>query len=109
MLTLWPLVASLLLPASGDVEARDLGRIAGPCLAPVAPDLALPRDVLLAYRAELSAEHEAYFVEVSRYLDCLDRARSAALDEARQVAAAWSAFVMQQDETGKKQPTPTGR
>ena len=63
------------------------------CLAPEVPITALPEAVLAEYRAEIAAEFEAYFAELSDYIACLDAERSRALSEARVATEAYSAFL----------------
>lgn len=54
---------------------------------------ALPASVLSEYRAEISAEFEGYFREVSHYIACIDAERARALGEARTATSAYSAFL----------------
>ena len=54
---------------------------------------ALPASVLAEYRAEIAAEFEGYFREVSHYIACLDTERARALEEARIATASYSAFL----------------
>ena len=63
------------------------------CLPPDLPMTALPASVLAEYRAEISAEFEGYFREVSHYIACLDAERARALDEARTATSAYSALL----------------
>ena len=63
------------------------------CLAPEVPTTALPEAVLSEYRAEIAAEFEAYFVDLSNHIACLDAERSRALSEAHAATEAYSAFL----------------
>lgn len=63
------------------------------CLPPEAPMTSLPDAVLAEYRAEISAEFEAYFSAVSDYIACLDGERTRILDEARTATEAYSAVL----------------
>jgi hypothetical protein len=63
------------------------------CLAPEVPITDLPEAVLAEYRAEIAAEFEAYFAELSTHIACLDNERSRALSEARAAAEAYSTFL----------------
>lgn len=63
------------------------------CLPPEAPMTALPDTVLTEYRAEISAEFEAYFSAVSDYITCLDGERARILDEARTATEAYSTLL----------------
>ena len=63
------------------------------CLAPEVPITALPVAVLAEYRAEIAAEFEAYFSDLSNHIACLDTERSRALSEARVATEAYSAFL----------------
>lgn len=63
------------------------------CLAPKVPITALPEAVLSEYRAEIAAEFEAYFSDLSDHIACLDTERSRALSEARVATEAYSAFL----------------
>jgi hypothetical protein len=63
------------------------------CLAPEVPITALPEAVLSEYRAEIAAEFEAYFSDLSDHIACLDTERSRALSEARVATEAYSAFL----------------
>ena len=63
------------------------------CLAPEVPITDLPEAVLAEYRAEIVAEFEAYFAELSHHIACLDAERSRALSEARVAAEAYSTFL----------------
>lgn len=63
------------------------------CLAPEMPTTDLPEAVLAEYRAEISAEFEAYFAALSDHIACLDTERSRALSEARVATEAYSAFL----------------
>ena len=63
------------------------------CLPPELPVTALPEAVLAEYRAEISAEFEAYFAEVSDYIACLDAERGRAMTEARDAVNTYSAFL----------------
>ena len=63
------------------------------CLAPEVPITALPEAVLSEYRAEIAAEFEAYFSDLSNHIACLDTERSRALSEARVATEAYSAFL----------------
>ena len=59
------------------------------CLAPEVPITALPEAVLSEYRAEIAAEFEAYFSDLSNHIACLDSERSRALSEARVATEAY--------------------
>ena len=63
------------------------------CLAPEVPITDLPEAVLAEYRAEIVAEFEAYFADLSDHIACLDTERSRALSEARVATAAYSVFL----------------
>jgi len=63
------------------------------CLAPEVPITALPKAVLSEYRAEIAAEFEAYFSDLSNHIACLDTERNRALSEARVATEAYSAFL----------------
>lgn len=63
------------------------------CLAPEVPITALPEAVLAEYRAEIAAEFEAYFTDLSDHIACLDSERSRAFSEARVATEAYSAFL----------------
>ena len=63
------------------------------CLAPEVPITALPEAVLSEYRAEIAAEFEAYFTDLSDHIACLDTERSRALSEARVATEAYSTFL----------------
>ena len=63
------------------------------CLAPGVPITDLPEAVLAEYRAEIAAEFEAYFADLSDHIACLDTERSRALSEARLATEAYSAFL----------------
>ena len=63
------------------------------CLAPEVPITALPEAVLSEYRAEIAAEFEAYFTDLSDHIACLDSERSRALSEARVATEAYSTFL----------------
>jgi methionine-rich copper-binding protein CopC len=63
------------------------------CLAPEVPITDLPEAVLAEYRAEIAAEFEAYFADLSDHIACLDTERSRALSEARVATEAYSAFL----------------
>lgn len=63
------------------------------CLAPAAPAIDLPAEVLADYRAEISGEFEAYFAAITSYVACLDNERVRAMVEAQAAAAAYSHFL----------------
>ena len=63
------------------------------CIAPEVPITALPEAILSEYRAEIAAEFEAYFADVSDHIACLDTERSRALSEARVATEAYSTFL----------------
>ena len=63
------------------------------CRAPEVPITNLPEAVLSEYRAEIAAEFEAYFTELSHHIACLDAERSRALSEARVATEAYSTFL----------------
>lgn len=63
------------------------------CLAPALPVTALPDPVLAKYRAEISAEFEAYFSAVSDYIACHDDERARVLAEANVATTAYAAFL----------------
>lgn len=63
------------------------------CLPPEAPMITLPNEVLAKYRAEISAEFEAYFGAVTSYIACLDDERAGILDEARAATEAYSRLI----------------
>ncbi|HCZ01529.1 MAG TPA: hypothetical protein DHV56_16260 [Rhodobacter sp.] len=53
----------------------------------------LPEAVLSEYRAEITAEFEAYFAAVSSHIACLDTERNRALSEAYKATEAYSTFL----------------
>jgi hypothetical protein len=63
------------------------------CLATEVPITALPEAVLSEYRAEIAAEFEAYFTDLSDHIACLDSERSRAMSEARVATEAYSTFL----------------
>jgi hypothetical protein len=63
------------------------------CLAPAVPITALPDAVLAEYRAEISAEFEAYFAAVSTYFACHDEERARVLAEANAATASYATFL----------------
>ena len=63
------------------------------CLAPEVPITDLPEAVLSEYRAEIAAEFEAYFADLSNHIACLAAERSRALSEARGATEAYSTFL----------------
>ena len=63
------------------------------CLAPEVPITDLPEAVLAEYRAEIAAEFEAYFADLSDHIACLDTERSRALSEARAATETYSVFL----------------
>ena len=63
------------------------------CLAPEVPITDLPEAVLSEYRAEIAAEFEAYFADLSNHIACLDAERSRALSEAHVATETYSAFL----------------
>ncbi|RID90291.1 hypothetical protein D2N39_19060 [Gemmobacter lutimaris] len=63
------------------------------CPAPEVPITALPEAVLSEYRAEIAAEFEAYFADLSDHIACLDTERSRALSEAHVATEAYSTFL----------------
>ncbi|WP_022705364.1 hypothetical protein [Pseudorhodobacter ferrugineus] len=63
------------------------------CLAPAVPITALPEAVLAEYRAEISAEFEAYFSTVSDYIACHDEERARVLAEANAATASYASFL----------------
>lgn len=63
------------------------------CLAPEVPITDLPEAVLSKYRAEIAAEFEAYFTDLSDHIACLDSERSRAMSEARVASEAYSTFL----------------
>jgi hypothetical protein len=88
---------TLLLPAICVVVAVSSTAFAQPkeirCLAPEVPITTLPDAVLAEYRAEIAAEFEAYFADLSNHIACLDTERGRALSEARVATEAYSAFL----------------
>jgi hypothetical protein len=86
-----------LLPAFSVVVVLSSTAFAQPevirCLAPEVPITALPEAVFSEYRAEIAAEFEAYFADLSDHIACLDSERSRALSEARVATEAYSAFL----------------
>jgi hypothetical protein len=86
-----------LLPGLCVVASMSSTAIAQPevirCLAPEVPITALPEAVLSEYRAEIAAEFEAYFADLSDHIACLDTERSRALSEARAATEVYSAFL----------------
>jgi hypothetical protein len=63
------------------------------CLAPAVPMTALPDAVLAEYRAEISADFEAYFSAVSDYIACHDEQRVRVLAEANAATASYATFL----------------
>ena len=63
------------------------------CLAPEVPITDLPEAVLAEYRTEIAAEFEAYFVDLSAHISCLDTERNRALSEAQMATEAYSIFL----------------
>ncbi|MDR7127231.1 hypothetical protein [Pseudotabrizicola sp. 4114] len=63
------------------------------CPSPEVPVTELPAAVLTEYRAEIAAEFEAYFADLSEHIACLDAERSRALSEAHSATKAYSAFL----------------
>jgi hypothetical protein len=63
------------------------------CLPPEVPITDLPEAVLSEYRAEIAAEFEAYFADLSDHITCLDTERSRALSEGRVATEAYSTFL----------------
>ena len=63
------------------------------CLAPEVPITDLPEAVLLEYRAEITAEFEVYFADLSAHIACLDAERDRALSEAQMATDAYSTFL----------------
>jgi len=63
------------------------------CLPPDVPTADLPEAVLAEYRAEIAAEFEVYFSDLSNHIACLDSERSRALSEARVATEAYSTFL----------------
>ena len=53
----------------------------------------MPDAVLAEYRAEISAEFDAYFSAVSDYIACHDEERARVLAEASVATAAYAAFL----------------
>ena len=53
----------------------------------------MPATVLLEYRAEIAAEFEAYFADLSAHIACLDAERNRALSEAHMATEAYSTFL----------------
>ena len=88
---------TLLLPAICMAVSVSSAALAQPevirCLAPEVPIIDLPEAVLYEYRAEIAAEFEAYFADLSNHIACLDAERSRALSEASLAAEAYSAFL----------------
>jgi hypothetical protein len=86
-----------LLPAIYMAVSMSSAALAQPevirCPAPEVPITDLPEAVLAEYRAEIAAEFEAYFTDLSNHITCLDSERSRALSEARAAAEAYSAFL----------------
>jgi hypothetical protein len=80
----------VLLQAPGVLAAQEF-RV--PCLPPIPPDTALPEELLLQYRSELTVEFEQYFRAASLYIACLDAEREAAFEEARAVTKAYTEFL----------------
>jgi len=88
---------ALLLPAICVVVSVSSTAFAQPevirCLAPEVPITDLPEAVLAEYRAEIAAEFEVYFADLSDHIACLDTERSRALSEARVATEAYSTFL----------------
>ncbi len=83
-------LCSLAFAAPDEAEAEGLGLT---CLPPIPPNAALPVEVQQAYRAELVGEFEAYFRDISSYINCLDAERSAVFEEARRATQAYSELL----------------
>ena len=60
--------------------------IAGGCLPPIPPFLPTNTDDVRAYADLLRRDAEAYFVDVERYLRCLDQERREIFEQAREVS-----------------------
>jgi hypothetical protein len=63
------------------------------CLAPLSPDQGLTSDVMREYRAELRAEFESYFSDVTSYVACIDAERERVLTEAHEASTALSKLL----------------
>lgn len=63
------------------------------CLPPEVPVTDLPEAVLSEYRAEITAEFEAYFAAVSMHIACLDTERNRAMSEAHMATESYSTFL----------------
>ncbi len=63
------------------------------CLPPEVPVTSLPAAVLVEYRAEISAEFEAYFTAIRDHFACLDAERTRALVEASVAAGAYATIL----------------
>lgn len=63
------------------------------CLPPQVPVTDLPAAAPIEYRAEISAEFEAYFAAISTHIACLDAERIRALTEARDATDAYATFL----------------
>lgn len=106
MIRMWPgpygacvlkrfLWRAIIVSSAALVSAPEASAQAAPllCLPPEAPMTSLPDAVLAEYRAEITAEFEAYFSTVSEYIACLDGERARTLDEARIATEAYSTLL----------------
>lgn len=87
------LFAVLIAQLCGTPAVAQRASTALACLAPEAPNIDLPTQILATYRAEISAEFESYFTAISEYIACLDGERGRAMTEARDAADAYSVFL----------------
>lgn len=62
------------------------------CIPPERPNLDVSADLAKEYRAEISAEVEAYFTDISRYITCLGDERARAMKEAQDVTREYTDF-----------------
>ena len=65
----------------------------GDCVPPQAPYAALSPADLAEFRAELAAEFEDYFNDLSQYITCLDNERARTMTEGAEVANAYEIFL----------------
>ena len=63
------------------------------CLAPLTPDQGLTPDVMREYRAELRAEFESYFSDVTSYVTCIDAERQRVLTEAHATSRTYASIL----------------
>lgn len=63
------------------------------CFPPEPPYTALPQPDLQEFRAELVADFERYFSDITRYIQCLDVERARIMAEGSQMATLYENFL----------------